>query len=561
VHTATIHLCASLRANGTLRSRQSAPRDRGAPRRSRSRSKALTDGSVASAAKRLSVSSLGSTREDACLPDAANMNGIGIYVGVRYATKMPQRERTGATFLAVQLPMADARLLMVGETGRLPVPHWPDPLVGKEYVRSSGLVRYRTGGPPDGLFQEYHYCDARRLIRFPRAASQDLAERNLSVSFRRLYSSGVPFRAEVGFSVSPKLNGLSAADLARSVLGQRVSIFPNSKSIQLGDAGAAISRRLLHVTTSQYRGRGRNELPLSWLQPGMPLVVIERTVPRSIISDSNVATCSLIPFGSQVLPVWEFEYCWNSDFARMRTIRAAVWRLHSEVEGLRGILREWSREQGNYDYYKPMLDPEYLRDYLELQCRVLAKVRRRGVLQGVLVNQALDRAVLGEPEMLSSLRKELGRQSKGVLRRLDTIIERSLATTLAGQLKLTMVGGHMTVEGDHYEFNAAASGVFGRQGMVASNTFKQVTEGGELAIDQLVSAIDELIPKLSPEDAKELRDIRFQIRFLRIDLPRRRVRMRLVLKQAAGVAVFAGEPGMLVLEMIRKVGAELAGEN
>ena len=81
----------------------------------------------------------------------------------------------------------------------------------------------------------------------------------------------------------------------------------------------------------------------------------------------------------------------------------------------------------------------------------------------MLVQHSLARADLAEPQSISALRAQLRQQSKGVLRHLDAIIERSLATSLAGKLNVTVLGGQMTVEGDYYQFLGPATGTFGRQ--------------------------------------------------------------------------------------------------
>jgi hypothetical protein len=69
-------------------------------------------------------------------------------------------------FLAIQFPFTDARGFLTDGGGRLSRPAWPLVSAGKDFVRSSGLVRPRRRGGVSDWAGEEIYGDAKRALRF-----------------------------------------------------------------------------------------------------------------------------------------------------------------------------------------------------------------------------------------------------------------------------------------------------------------------------------------------------------------------------------------------------------
>ena len=116
--------------------------------------------------------------------------------------------RNGSSmFIVYQSPLVDIRPFLNVETHRLLVPTFPLPQPGHDFLRSTGLVKYRLRGGVDPWPGEGIYCDVRRALRFELAPSEwplinQLKEAGVNISsvFRRYLSDGEAIaRIDLGF--------------------------------------------------------------------------------------------------------------------------------------------------------------------------------------------------------------------------------------------------------------------------------------------------------------------------------------------------------------------------
>src|SRR5882757_8357601 len=77
--------------------------------------------------------------------------------------------------LVVQFPFADMRGFLPNTVGRLSRPAWPIPEIGKDFIRSSGVIRRRRrGGAREWAGEEIH-GDVAKVLRFQRRAGRQIS--------------------------------------------------------------------------------------------------------------------------------------------------------------------------------------------------------------------------------------------------------------------------------------------------------------------------------------------------------------------------------------------------
>ena len=111
----------------------------------------------------------------------------------------------------------------------------------------------------------------------------------------------------------------------------------------------------------------------------------------------------------------------------------------------------------------------------------------------------------------------------------------------------------MTVEGDYYQFHGPASGMFGRQHHFDKNDSVQNVQDTKELITTLAAELERLLPNVSAENAKEVRDARLQLTSAEGD----RGKLKAALQRAAGVAVLVGDIGTPVIEAVHKLASAL----
>lgn len=271
----------------------------------------------------------------------------------------------------VQFPLADCRWFLKDGGHRLRRPAWPQPVVGSDFTRASGAVRFRRRGGIGGEHWESEdsFCDVRRLIRFreslrsfPSEGGPRLAIRR-KVAFRRLYFDGrAAGKVEVGFVSTPRGATLGVADFQQfcnAALDSMVTIPAadqatghESRSIPLIAAGHQIAWGY-HVSTSRHGAAPA--LDQSWrVTVGKPLVVIETEPDESVQAPAHwlgVHLAEVLGYdlslahaiGERKAVAYQLWFL-NRRSARysepkIRNLRLWLSRIHAEKETLNVVLR------------------------------------------------------------------------------------------------------------------------------------------------------------------------------------------------------------------------------
>ncbi|WP_370970196.1 hypothetical protein [Amycolatopsis sp. cg9] len=459
--------------------------------------------------------------------------------------------------VVVQLPLVDLRLLASFPTGRLASPHWPDPVSDDEFVRDAGPIRDRRRGGISDWSGERAFCDAKNFVRFVDAEPPSLRDgRRITPVFRRLYSSGVSARLDFGFEIDDRRRGPltveALRDIARDCLSVKVRSAPEGAGRPLGDSGKALARRFLQVSTAKSFGTGA---PGDLVAGGLPAVLVEPSARphwdlRSRRSDSTSVHGYQVESGSKIIPVWSVVTGVVADRARARQIRGNLWRLHAERESLRGVIRAWNSAP-------EVFSEEKLKSFLAAQLKILVPKERGGFDQSSALAFAGNCEELASPAVLRGLRSELLGQSKGILKSLDLLIERTARlpeSTTRNHIRITYVDKRVIdmSSNDKYEISAPVSNsVIGRDNKVEGNTW---TVGGkEDALRELAEAIELMKPRLDADEAAEIDEAHAVI----VDGKSEPGLLKRAAKKILGVATFAGEVGAPVVEAVRKVLAAL----
>ncbi len=457
--------------------------------------------------------------------------------------------------VVVQLPLVDLRLLASFPTGRLASPHWPDPVSDDEFVRDAGPIRDRRRGGISDWSGERAFCDAKNFVRFVDTEPPSLRDgTRITPLFRRLYSSGVSARLDFGFDVDhrrrARLTMDTLRDIARDCLAVKVRTAPAGAGRALGDSGKALARRFLEVSTAK---SFETAAPGDLVAGGLPAVLAEPSARltgdlRSWRSDSTSVNGYQVESGAKIVPVWSVVTGAVADRARARQIRGNLWRLHAERESLRGVIRAWNSSP-------EVFSEEKLKSFLAAQLKILVPKKRGGFDQSSALAFAGNCEELASPAVLRGLRSELLGQSKGILKSLDLLVERTARLperTTGHHLRITYVDKRVIdmSSNDKYEISAPVSNsVIGRDNKVEGNTWTVASAGREDALRELAEAIELMKPRLDADEAAEVDEAHEVI----ADGKSEPGLLKKAAKKILGVATFAGEVGAPVVEAVRKV--------
>jgi len=329
--------------------------------------------------------------------------------------------------LSIQFPLADCRRFINTDTGVLYRPGWPRPTVDDEFVRSFGAVRVRLGGGVHGWLGEDNVCEARRAVRFPALPTYvDQLERRripLRCAFRRFffegsavgkYEVGVIARIKRGHSVKK----LITADLLEYFLSLKVNIRTEASEVsdvKLIDAGSQVAR--LYAASSARRvgdaaapDGEQDKLKRWWVQHGSPLLLLEyktkeRFTPpfptRAVKVPEEYGfklSHGLMDFQGKRIRTWLLALRSDYDWAKARTLRLYLLRLHAEHECLKIILRNIKAKKIN--------PPPGSNAYKELQKYLSATTRRITKWEG-------KSGALVEPEVAELARRSEDSMSPG----------------------------------------------------------------------------------------------------------------------------------------------------
>jgi hypothetical protein len=436
-------------------------------------------------------------------------------------TRRRQFERIYREFAVVQFPIADLRALAPGPAQRLHKPSWPDPIAGAEFVRGVGSVRDRPRGTIRDWSGERSFCDAAGLLRFPKphvrrsshlaalGFSENDSEFRVIPRYRRLYSDGLSARIDVAFTSLWGHMGLRfprrfARRTDREILSVPVTLpWRNGGVFPLGSVCRQLARRFAEMTTPHGR-----EVRYDLVEAGTPMLLTEwhtdKGLPRNCLPSAGVHfLCQPALFQNRRMPSWSVAFYPHCDGNRARQVRGNLWRLHTERESLRSAIRTWRRDEES-------LDPRRLGDYLAGRLTILNREWKAGVQQAPVLDIAQQIESLAPPDVIDDLRRELRRQSLGILRSLDRLVEKTTghdyATPVHPRLKIHVEnGGHITMSaGDTYNLHGGAFGsAFGPNSHAHNRDFT-VTPISAEELRQLSDRVAELTGHLPGDQQQEL---------------------------------------------------------
>lgn len=428
-------------------------------------------------------------------------------------------------FVTVQIPIADLRLFVSEETGRLTVPPWPLADPSKHFVRAVGPVRRRRrGGVPEWVGESL-YCDARHALVFADhgVLRHQLGDKiHLTPSYRRFVATGrmqwpgAVARIDVGFRVSGRnANGKltsrqlplpAQAALAAATVETRIP--PNGKPRPMVNAGGLLAEKIREVTTS-LTGPPAHDRSW-WVQPGAPLVLVEapfkqewltRLKPPMDVStpapENNDALAlhhfSHIEYQGNIIPVWTLFYSESISAEALRLLRIHLWRLHNEREVLRLVLAACIQKQ---------LSPAQptLRDYLARQSSALRQPSREGLPQSGILSRAYAIDALVHADNLEELNQILSDVSPGLAASVRPLAENKTPAQ-AQPLYITNYGVvEVTENTDNRDFsqkveNSNVGAVFG--GEAHTTVDKSNFQGSGTQNIQILDNVD--MSKLSDE--------------------------------------------------------------
>lgn len=398
--------------------------------------------------------------------------------------RKPAAERTGfgRHFVTFQFPVVDLRSLKRDKEGRLQAPAWPEPRPAVEFVRSTGVVQDRPRGAIDYWDGERSFVDAARLLRVePPKAGGSPAFR---VRYRRLYGSSVTYRVDIGFdywlSAAEKFRlqhpGTPEADAARELALIRTRL--GSSQGELTSAGPHLAVLLGRRTTSAMH-LSQHILPR--LHAGRPLAMVE----VGVGNQRSVQVATALTRSKIRTPIYVLRTT-GGDRLLERNLRAAIWRLHSELETLQEVARQWNSAPDEFA-------EEELLEYLDHATKSLVREHSAGLPNAPLVALATELPTFATTE-LSRLTDLLGARSKGIQRRLQIALERAAdAELLRSAYGSTVVLDRRTsMTKNRFKFEGPTSGVFGTNTNVSGNTFTASAETPEVILQLLRQQLAEL---------------------------------------------------------------------
>lgn len=457
---------------------------------------------------------------------------------------MTRRARHRTRFLvALQWPINDLRQLSIVGSHRLPAPSWPDPRSGDEFIRGVGVVKDRPRGPIRYWEGEKSYCNAGRLVQMDGSLPMGKGWA-ASVIYRRVYGTALSYRLDFGVLISgPTSEEDSFREHLPGILRWPVSI--DGGRWELGWCGRGIADALFERTSPHGSGYANQR---RWLTAGVPALLIES---RGFPPFVGFVRAHRYMHRGRALGLYEIGDD-RTDSARVRQIRGALWRLHAELEVLKEIGRRWRAQP-------ELLNPRFLRDYLNSACGALGREVRGGARQPPLL--ALAESVEGFESRvdLAWLADELREESLGIARKLDLMLERSERFAMTPAPKHIHIGNlSMTLEiRDIVAKNRvdiktvkAANFVVGSRNTVTANTV--VVQSVEQEWLRLLQLIDATAAGLEPQQAQIVTQTRAELQEVSTPSERRSRLGQLgeTLKDLGSVATPILELARRILEMM-----------
>ncbi|NOZ68065.1 MAG: hypothetical protein GXP46_02155 [Deferribacteres bacterium] len=404
-------------------------------------------------------------------------------------------------FLALQFPFADLREFLGDEGGRLPSPKVALPKkIGRDFIRSSGLIRRRRKGGVKEWAGEELYCSGELALRFPNRLG-DMQFGTGSVkgavvdTFRRFHSKGPVARFEVAFQLRVKYRDFDEASapewfaLLRDVLQipmhkryipqKRLStskILNPSESLQgrqtemptkvnLIHAGNVLAQHYLAATTNRQL-IPQVELQPWWYCPGTPALIVEIKEPYSLpmalpharevlhVPDASASIFhAWLEFDNQPCSAWFFAMG-EGDPDAVRRLRINLTRLHAERECLNLVLANIGTTQGcNIKLGDNLKQLDAIQQYLNDALVSIQKPKRFGISQASMfevAHDAFEIAIEGQEATLQEMGWQVAEKVDNYIRRAEnnakitTVIKGDVVTTNI-QLDNVCIGGDFNV--------------------------------------------------------------------------------------------------------------------
>jgi hypothetical protein len=309
--------------------------------------------------------------------------------------------------LTLIYPIFDNRQVQGRRHRRLPAPSWPDPIIGKEFIRGCGSVLYRKRQGLVGPIAEEKICDARRAltIRAPKPIQVRAFDHALDIYprlvFRRVVFDGeVLGRFEVGFwiRIEAFFDSLAGVrQVSRQLLGQEVVIRQARKSeatCTLAEAGRWLTGLFTHSTTRRSfelmdalrllrrPGTGGPECVA-----GDPIAIISFSRARAIAGvNSTFGSCHISTYIEQFgnehvrFVVINEENSRPSDLAR--NIRLFLARIHGELFSIESLIKIQSKNKENIVASKAALINELTKKLGRSASALVGLPRETAIRQG-----------------------------------------------------------------------------------------------------------------------------------------------------------------------------------
>ena len=425
-------------------------------------------------------------------------------------------------FVIVSHPFADFRMFVDGDTRRVASPSLPLGVPGKDFIRSSGILKSRKAGGVVEWPGEEIFVDASSALILPNAIGKTqlgTAENKFSIKhvIRRLHSDGNTARFDIGFKIdevsfAPDKKQIDLFSVVNEILGMDVGIRSADTTLvnrSLVSAGKLLAEHFLISTTKH--SSPRVECPLWWFSSGQPTAIIEyepaddkiiagiRKKLKNITRHESGIAHSWLNVKGIRCGVWFVEKT-TSACDSARRLRIHLLRLHAEVESLRLILsrlnsNDWSRSGGSNDAQ------ERIQLYLNKTLGGLQKEARYGYVQSPLLEiarQAHDNVLEGYSTTLLHMRRQ-------VLSKVDNYL--SVATSNAkivnhyhgGVMNTSIQLGNVSVGGD---FNLAIAESITDSFNRVKNA--QADETLKARLEELTQTVTGLVAKLSPPLAERV---------------------------------------------------------
>jgi hypothetical protein len=307
--------------------------------------------------------------------------------------------------IVAQIPLVDLRPLITTSPARLPVPPFPFPTPGSQFVRCFGHIERRRRGGHEYWADEIFFSSAAGALGLPGLELTRLGRKHRSVipscAFRRLLCDGGSVaRIELGLSLNrdlslvnyahQSLNGADCVSIAKSFLDLPVRL----TSFRAQPIFCTV-KRLPRYTAELYwyattATSSAAKFSHSYVRPGEQVVLFEYKMheidslpPMVRRIDPNLIGGASLAFGwynenGRQIPLW-FLQVNGVDTKITRRIRLGLLRLHAERQALREVLT--SLANGVITYAPRTQSGDRLEQFLLNAIKILATNDRAGISQ------------------------------------------------------------------------------------------------------------------------------------------------------------------------------------